>query len=327
MKIKSAHLSKRIIPIVVIIIIGIVSASYYFCYNDDHLIGEVEATILPNKTEVSGKILEMPIELGAQVKKGDVIAVIDSTVQNYAIQQLEISLEKKKLALSEAQLGVSGSTQAENSVIVAKAEYNRAEAAYQKAYQDYQNALTLYNEGAISKDDLNNSKLKSDSASYSLAAAKAQQQSVSSPASSESIELDIELIESQLRQMRETLEKYTIRAAADGVIMSKSYVTGDVVSPGFDLADIANDDEKYFVFYLPEELLNNVDYEQVLTIAGNGEQYDGVVKYIDVTSQFTPKDFQTAANKNKKSFKIKLLLPADIPLKPGESAELVSGEF
>jgi HlyD family secretion protein len=134
--------------------------------------------------------------------------------------------------------------------------------------------------------------------------------------------LDIRQTEIQLAEMEDNLEKFTIRAAKDGVIMSKSYVPGDVVSPGYNLADLATDDGKYFVFYLPIEYLYSVEFDQILTVTGNGEKYDAAVKFVDVESEYTPKDMQTPANKNKESVKVKLLLPEDCPLKPGQEAEV-----
>jgi hypothetical protein len=111
------------------------------------------------------------------------------------------------------------------------------------------------------------------------------------------------------------------------LIISKSYLPGDVVSPGFNLADIAADDEKYFVFYLPIEYLHSVNYNQDYTVEKDGKEYEALVKYIDVESEYTPKDMQTAANKNREIVKVKLLLPEDCPLKPGQEAKLDKKAF
>jgi len=323
-KVKGNHKinKKKIFPIIVILIISIASAVYFIGNHKIELVGEVEATILSHTAEVSGKILEMPVELGQQVKKGDLIAVIDSTNQDYAIEQLELTLAKKNLALSDLQVGDVNS-QAENNISIARANYNSANAAYNKANQDYNNALSLYNDGAISKDVLDSTKLKSDSAANSAAAAKAQLDSALSQSNLTSVDLDVAQIESQLSQMRETLEKYTIKAGSDGVVMSKSYLLGDMVSPGYNLVEIASDEEKYLVFYLPKEELNTIEYDQELSVISDEEKSVGIVKYIDVKSEYTPKDLQTAANKNKDSVKIKVLLSPDTTLKPGEEATVI----
>ena len=155
-----------------------------------------------------------------------------------------------------------------------------------------------------------------------LTAAKAQLDSARSNAPLSSAQLDILQTESQLAQMEHVLEKFTIRAMSDGIVMSKSYALGDIIGPGYSMADLATDDDKYLVFYLPSDDLHFIEYGQVLAVEKDGTFYDAVVKYIDIKSEYTPKDMQTAANKNKESVKVKLLLPDDCPLKPGEEAKL-----
>lgn len=314
----SGNKKKIIPPIILILIISLIA--FFYVKDREHYTGVVEATVLSNTSEVSGKILEMPVEIGQHVSAGDVIAKIDSKAQEYAYEQLELALEMKKLALSEQE--VSAGSQRENSIAVARASYDSALSANQKAAQDYKNAQTLYSQGAITKDALDQAKVKADSAANALAAAKAQLDSAQSSTPASSAQLDVELTESQLAQMKDTLEKFTVRAASDGIIMSKSYLPGDVVSPGFNLADIAADGEKYFMFYLPIEYVHSIDYDQVYTVEKDGEEYEAVMKYIDVESEYTPKDLQTAANKNRESVKIKLLLPQDCLLKPGQEAEI-----
>ena len=311
---------KRIIPLLVLIVV-IALIAFFYGKNSQTYTGVVEATVLSNTSEVSGKILEMPVELGQHVSKGDLIAKIDDTDQKYAYDQLKLTLEKKKLAYSELQVG-EGGTQAQNSVSIAEANYSSAASNSQKAALDYKNAQSLYNQGAIPKDSLDLAKVKADSAANALASAKAQLDNARNAAPADSAGIDIQQTESQLKEMEDTLNKFTIYAASDGVIMSKSYILGDMVAAGYNLADIAADGQNYFVFYLPIDYVNSINYDQTFKVKGDGKEYDAVVKYIDVESEYTPKDMQTTANKNKESVKIKLLLPKDCPLKPGQEGEI-----
>lgn len=315
-----ANHKKRIVPLLILIIIAVAGYLYYGKSSQNYT-GIVEATILSNTSEVSGKILEMPVELGQHVSKGDIIAKIDSTAQEYAYEQLQLTLEKKKVALADQEVG-TGKSQKENSISVAQSAYNSAVSSNQKAALDYKNAQSLFNQGAITKDALDLAKVKADSAANAVTAARAQLDSARSGSSAETTNLDIAQTEIQLKQMKEDLDKYTILAVSSGVIMSKSYVIGDMVSTGYNLADIAADGEKYFVFYLPVDYLDSIDYDQTYAVKSNGKSYDAIVKYIDVESEYTPKDMQTAANKNRESIKIKLLLPKDCPLKPGQEADI-----
>ncbi len=316
---KSKNKKKLIIPVIAAVVVVIVVV---FLLNQNHLKfkGVIEATVVSHTAEVAGKIIEMPVELGAHVNIGDVLAKIDSSAQEYALQQLEITLQKQKLALTD--LKVNGDSQADNNIAIAQANYSSAKSTSDKAAADYENVLSLYNEGAVSKDTLDSAKLNADSRANALTVAKAQLDNALSKTSAESLELDIEKTEIQIEQAKEDLEKYTIKSICDGIVMSKSYLMGDMVAAGYNLVDIASVNEKYFVFYLPKEDLDLIDYNQELTIIKNGESYIGVVKYMNVESEYTPKDMQTTANKNKESVKIKLLMPADTPIKIGEEAQL-----
>ena len=131
---------------------------------------------------------------------------------------------------------------------------------------------------------------------------------------------DIEQTQSQIRQAEANLAKYKVTAISDGIIVSKHFLEGDIVSAGSNLAEIASQQDKYLVTYVPEDYINNISYGQELAIYSGKTEYKGTVSFIDLKAQYTPKDMQTQANKNKNSVKIRLKLAADNPLKPGEKA-------
>jgi len=49
----------------------------------------------------------------------------------------------------------------------------------------------------------------------------------------------------------------------------------------------------------------------------------GMICFIDVKAQYTPREMQSSANKNKESMKIKVSLTPETPLKVGERAEVI----
>ncbi|GAB1477254.1 HlyD family efflux transporter periplasmic adaptor subunit [Bacillota bacterium] len=314
-------MKKRII--IAVIILTLIAGAVYFARKiDGRLTGIVEPTIYSYVAEVGGNIKEMPIELGQHVKAGDVLLVLDSANQEYAIEQLELTLQKKILEASDLSSG-KNSSQAQSNIDIAGANYSSALLAYEKAKEDYAKAKALYENGGIPKDALDNAKLRADTASAAANAAKAQLNIASGNTKLNAAELDVKIMKSQLQQQKDNLGKFTIKAGQDGIIMTKSYVAGDLVSPGYNLVEIASGAEKYLVFYLPKDDLSRIEYDQPLKIKSKGEEFTGTVKFINLTSEYTPKDFQTTANKNKESIKIKLLLPADTKLAPGEEAEVI----
>ena len=130
--------------------------------------------------------------------------------------------------------------------------------------------------------------------------------------------------QSQLNQLKEQLEKYTVRASCDGIVMSISYSEGAMVAGGYDFVDISTSEEIYLLAYLPEKYLERVSYGDTVAIRADGADHEGTLCYIDVKSQYTPSDYQTAATRNRDSFKIKVRFDAEtVPLKPGQEARVI----
>lgn len=360
-------MNKKMIPVLLLLIIGIGGGLYYWCWGRDRsnelvLRGEVEGTTYSQICEVAGKIIEMPIELGGPVKAGDLIARLDNSDQKYALEQLQIGLEKKRLTMQDLQNGAKQEEieQARNNISSAEAAYRSAEASYRSAEANYRSAEATYNQalddiepytklweaGGLALSELDKVKLKATTAAETLEVAKSQVEAAKSQLeaaesqignSKEKLSLlqkgtdaetiaiaaaDISETESKIRQMQETLDKYVITANCDGTVISKNYSLGSMVNAGYNLVDISAGNEKYVLCYLPEKESAQVSYGQKVTVRAGKEEYEGEVRFIDVKSQYTPKDMQTSATKNKVSVKVKVLLPADVPLNPGAKVEV-----
>lgn len=297
--------------------------------------GIVETTIYSHYSEVSGKIIQLPIELGQEVKAGDLIGVIDDSNEQYALEQLQETLVKKEAALAELTQGADPEEikQSRNNVTIAEIAYNNALLTKDRASEDYKNALTLREAGAMAQTDLDKVKYQADLAEAAVTTTSLQLdntrqklallQKGASQEKIDSAQAEIALTQIQISQIKSNLEKYRITALTDGTIASKNYLLGNIVSPGHNLADIAAGTEKHLVAYVPKDYLSKVSYGQELSIRNAQGEYEGTISYIDIEAQYTPKDMQTSANKNKESMKIKVKLNPDTPLKVGEKAELV----
>lgn len=313
-KTKKNHKTVVIRSVLILIILCALFIYYIFSDNSSYK-GEVESTIVPSIAEVSGKIIESDITLGQSVKKGDILAQIDSADLNYTLTQLQLNLQKKKLALGEVTVGQGG--QATNAYLSAQASYNSASIAASKASKDYVNAKTLFAEGGISSSELEKLKVILASATSLESSALAQLNNTLSQTDQSSAQIDIAILENQISQLKDNLAKYTIAASCDGTILSKNYGKGSIVSAGYNISDIGSLDELYVIFYIPESKISDIKYNDSLNIEVIGETISCKVKYIDTKSQYTPRELQTAANKSKTNFKIKLLIPQSSNLKPG----------
>lgn len=328
---------KRVLKIssLLFLILALAGCSSFQQSSNLVLKGVVETQILSNYSEVSGKIIKLPIELGQQVKAGDVLAEIDDRNEQYALEQLKAGLAKKQAALADLQSTTDPADikQGENNVTLAQKAIERAQLASDRAKKDYETTQALFAEGAIAQSSLDDAKYKADLDELDLATAQTQLDNANQrlillnkgvdQEKIASAQADIDLTESQIRQEEDKLTKYKLTALGDGTMISLSFGLGALVSPGSNIADIAVETEKYLVAYLPEEYLSKIDHGQELVIRNGKEESKGTVSFIDSEAQYTPKDMQTSANKDKDSVKIKVKLPKDSSLKVGENAELL----
>jgi len=297
--------------------------------------GVVETNIYPHYSEVSGKIIELPVQLGQEVKAGDVLAVLDDSKERFALEQLEKTLAIKQAVLSELTAGLDPEElkQYQNNVSLAKIAYDNARLAQERSKQDYEDALALWEAGAMAQSELDKIKYQADLAEAAVKTVATQldnakqqlalRQKGAPEEKIDAAQADVALTEAQIRQTKDNLGKYTITALQDGTVISNNYLLGNIVSPGYNIVDIASATEKYLITYVPKEYLPKISYGQEAVIRSGRNEYKGTVCFIDVKAQYTPKDMQSAANRNKESIKIKVKLAPETPLKVGERAEVV----
>jgi HlyD family secretion protein len=245
------------------------------------------------------------------------------------------NLAKKQAVLSELTAGLDKEElkQYQNNVSLAEIAYDNALLAQEQSRQDYEDALTLWEAGAMAQSELDKVKYQADLAeaavnttAMQLDNARQQLALIQKGTPQEKIDAaqaDVAITEVQIRQTKDNLGKYTITALHDGTIISKNYLLGNIVSTGYNIVDIAAATEKHLVAYVPKEHLPNTNYGQEVVIRSGGKEYKGAIYFIDVKAQYTPKDMQSAANRNKESMKIRVKLSPEIPLKVGERAEVV----
>lgn len=172
------------------------------------LSGTIESTQIDISSEVAGKIIKLEKDEGVPVKKGDVLAVVDSSIYEYNLKQQEAVVKMKQARLDELKSGSRPEqiSQAEAAVKASKAKLDelnagsrpeqikQAEAAvsnakvnYDFALDKYNNFNALYEAKAVSENDLKDSKFKVDSAKLQLESAQAQLEDLKSGATAQAV--------------------------------------------------------------------------------------------------------------------------------------------
>lgn len=327
---------KKKIRIVVVAVILIVAVIVLGVKNDkDGIEGFIETSVVSYYSEVSGTVADVKVALGQEVKKGDVILVIDDSDARYKVLQLEQNLAKQQIALAQLESSYDYELimQGINQVTVMEESCQGAQEKFFMLKEEYEDVKVLYDAGAVSEDSLNDVKhqLSLAESNYNslLAQLDTARQQLSLKQGSQGSDSQKEIAKasliqaaSELEKAKNDLEKYTIRADNDGRVLSLSYRKGGVVTLGSPVVDLAVTEENYWVGYVPVELLGKLEYDKEVEIKSDSSTEKAVVCYIDVKSQYASEEYANSTNRDKETVKVKCLLKEDTSFKPGQTATL-----
>ncbi|MCW5575877.1 MAG: HlyD family secretion protein [Burkholderiales bacterium] len=169
-------------------------------------------------SQVSGQIKEIFVDYNSVVKKGDVIARIDPDSFTLRVNQAMADLEAGR-ATAMTQRANLGALQA---------EVSRAQVTLAEAERNLKRNQMLVEKGFVSQAALETSQSAVATAREQVKTAQAQR--AVGEAQVRNGEALVKQRESQLAQARVDLERTTIRAPVDGIVISRSVDAGQTVA-------------------------------------------------------------------------------------------------
>ncbi len=114
----------------------------------------------------------------------------------------------------------------------------------------------------------------------------------------------------------------TIRSAFDGIVTVRHREPGEIVPAGAAVLTVMNPDDRWVRIYVPETRIGGIrlGLAAVLTCdTFRGKTYPGEVSFIASRAEFTPKTVQTAEERVKLVYAVKVRITGDpsLDLKPG----------
>jgi membrane fusion protein, multidrug efflux system len=217
---KKRKLGSLIIGLVLILAVLGAGAWWYINHSayvttDDAYIDAYKVTV---SSQVPGRIVELYIDEGDQVQKGELLAKLDSSDYVARIRQTEMSLK-------EAELGIQ----------LAEVKLEQAQINYDRAKEQYEAKI-------IPKEKYQNTEKTFQAAKVGLMMANAK----------------IPVIQSTLNTLRISLSHTNIYAPMDGVAAKRWVLPGDVVSPGQGIFTVFGTENIWVTTMLPETELHKI---------------------------------------------------------------------
>ncbi|WP_287190521.1 efflux RND transporter periplasmic adaptor subunit [Syntrophothermus sp.] len=224
--------------------------------------GEIEpAEKLMLTSKTSGKVETVAVEAGSMVKKGQVLASLDTTEL-----KLETAIAEARYQALVAQLaGVQAVEPAK-----AEAALTKAKAALQSAERQYERAQLLFEAGAISKSDLETYELSLEEARTAVTIAEQEAKKVQSPGGYEIKTLSFQVKEAlaNLDLARSRLQQAVITAPFDSRVYYRYVDPGSYVNPGTALFMLGRGQEMVVKSYILEEEAPGVKQGQEARMSG-----------------------------------------------------------
>jgi HlyD family secretion protein len=288
------------------------------------LSGNVEVTEMNLGFKVPGKIISLKTDEGEKVTPGQLLAEIDRAELLSQADQNQAAIAEARNKLAELK---AGSRPQEIEQAAANVKYAQAELT--KATKDYQRAEILYQNGAISAQQMDAAQRTLEVASSQYKSSQQTLSLVKEGPRKETIRQAQDRVlqaEASLRTLKEKIKDTGLYAPAHGVIIKKNVELGETVSAGLPVFTVGDLGHPWIKVYVKEDKLGKVALGQKASITIDsypGKTFEGTISYISPEAEFTPKTIQTHEERVKLVYGVKIGLsnPEGI-LKPGMPADV-----
>jgi HlyD family secretion protein len=241
-------------------------------------------------SEFPGLLKSVPVEEGEYVKKGQVIAVLDSSLTEAELKQAEASLELAKVQLK----------QVDHEIAKARAKVEKARITVEKTERFLNDQKKLFEIGAVILKDVDEAELRYREAVADHETAKEELNSLEarSEDGKRDAELRIKKAEADVDTARVKIVKSMIRAPLSGVVTKKNLFTSELVRYGHEvIVTLSNLDELFANVDVSEKDISKIKIGQpaeVIADAFPEKKFAGRVDRLDPTIN---KDNRTAVVK------------------------------
>ena len=303
------------------------SAIYFGKRGEEHVLllsGNMEVTETNTGFKPAGRVIDLLVDEGQSVRKGDLLARLDNAELTSTVAQQRAALQEAEARLAELEAGSRP-----QEIEQAKASVQSEEAELVRIRKDYERSEMLYHNGAIASAQFDAAKSSFESRAAQLRHAAEQLSLTKEGPRKESIEAAayrVRQARAQLRVAEEKLNDTLIYAPFSGIILRKNVELGETVAQGTPVYTIGDLASPWIKVYVKEDKLGLVKLgqkAQVTTDTYRGKVYNGWISYISSEAEFTPKNVQTQEERVKLVFGVKVRVEnVNNELKPSMPADV-----
>lgn len=251
--------------------------------------GRIEAQQVEIATKLSGRIIEITPREGDTVEAGAVIARLDAAEFEAQLHQSKAEAQRAQESLASAQAAIESR----------KSELTLAE-------QQFERTSILVRKGIAPNESLDQRQQQLASATAALKTSEAQAAEARAAIAS---------ADASVEHMQSLLVDTEIKSPIRGRVQYRLIEPGSVLAAGgriFTLLDLSDVSMTIFLPAYDAGRLVIGDEARVVLDAAPGYVFPTKVVFVSPEAQFTPKTVETAAEREKLMFRVKLQAPEDL---------------
>jgi len=282
--------------------------------------GQVEATDVQVSSQVPGRVLQLAVAEGDRVAAGALVAKLDTADSELALARARADRDQADAQLRLVRAGARPEDirQAEAQTASAQADVAAASADLDAAEKDVERfeALLASNSGsrkqrddAVARRDA--AKARTEAGRERVRAAAENVQRLRAGARREEVEAAqarLSVSAAQIAILEKSIADATVTAPISGVVTEKIADAGELLQPRAPLVVITDLDHAWANVYVDEPSIPRVRIGQAVTIYtdAGGPGIPGVVSYVSEKAEFTPRNVQTAEDRSKLVYRVKV---------------------
>lgn len=294
--------------------------------------GFAEATEVRVAADVGGAVLELAVDEGSRVERGQLVAKLDTRGAELQLDRARADLEQAQaqLRLVQAPARVEDVAQAEAQVAAAEAELAALATERESAAADLARFESLLAARAGTTKARDDAELRVRLLDDRAAAARQRRAVLQAPldrlrAGARPQEIDVArtrvtAARAQIAALEKSIEDATVVAPIAGIVTQTLVEAGEIAAPRMPMVLIVDIAHAWATVYVEEPDVPRIVVGQAATITTDapGQRLDGKVSYISPQAEFTPRNVQTADERAKLVYRVRIAVDNSAGiLKPG----------
>ncbi len=318
----------------VVLLVAVVGAAVWWARRDGgatYYTGFVEGEERVIRSEVAGRVLEVPFVEGAPVPPGAVIAKLDASdvLARIEAKRRELDVTRSDIRTQEERITLVETTW-KAGLDARRADVTQAESALTLAERTHAREAQLVETGASTAQALDETRSRRDQARATLARARdlmaqaaAEERNIAvNRAQLETLRQRVALVEAQIAELEVTLAKSQVRAPDVPTVVQTQFVwPGELAQPGTPMVAVLDPLDKYVQVYLPVAAMSDVRVGRRVEIeldSAPGRRIPGEISFIADQANFTPEKIETREDRAGQVYRAKVRVLEDAAmLKPG----------